>query len=62
MPNKRKHDKCGISVYVPSEIKRALKAEADRIGKPMSELITQIYREKLVGLGYKIEKEGGRNG
>lgn len=56
MPNKRKNDKCGISVYVPSEIKKALKAEANRIGKPMSELITELYREKLVELGYEIEK------
>ena len=59
MPNKRKNDKCGISVYVPSEIKKALMAEAARSGKPMSELITEIYREKLVALGFKFEKTGG---
>lgn len=54
MPNKRDKDKCGISVYVPSKIKDALKTEADRRSVHMSELVTDIYREKLGNLGYDV--------
>ena len=53
MPNKRNKDKCGISVYVPSKIKDAL-TEADRRSVHMSELVTDIYREKLGDLGYDV--------
>ena len=61
MPNKRDKDKCGISVYVPSTIKKALKAEAKKQRKPMSELVTDLYREKLMALGYDLEERDSDN-
>ncbi len=61
MPNKRDKNKSGISVYVPSAIKGALKSEASRQNIPMSEFVTDIYREKLEGLGYDFSKEDNGN-
>ena len=62
MPNKKDKNKSGISVYVPSEIKEALKSEAERQNRPMSEFVTDIYREKLENLGYDFSgKEAHRN-
>lgn len=55
MPNKRKKTKRGISVYVPDEIKRALVAEAERRGIPMSKLVTELYRAELERLGYNLK-------
>lgn len=54
MPNQRNKNKSGISVYVPDEIKDALKTEAQKRNLPMSELVTNIYRDKLSELGYDI--------
>lgn len=56
MPNQRKKDKRGISVYVPSAIKNALAEEAERRGVPMSELITELYRAELERLGYNLNE------
>lgn len=54
MPNQRKKDKRGISVYVSDKIKAALVAEAERRGVHMSELVTEIYRLELERLGYDL--------
>lgn len=54
MPNKRDKNKSGISVYVPSQIKTALMTEASRRKQPMSQLITEIYHDKLTELGYDV--------
>lgn len=54
MPNKRDKNKCGISVYVPLQIKDALMTEASRRNQPMSQLITEIYHDKLTELGYDV--------
>ena len=56
MPNQRKKGKKGISVYVPEDIKNALVHEAERLGIPMSELVTRIYRDALEQRGYQITK------
>lgn len=61
MPNKRDKNKSGISVYVPSAIKKALKSEAERQNRPMSEFVTEIYREKLEHLGYDLKDEEEEN-
>ena len=55
MPNQRKKDKRGISVYVPRTIKNALVEEAEKRGVPMSELITELYRAELERLGYNLK-------
>jgi len=54
MPNQRDKNKSGISVYVPDEIKDALKTEAHKRNLPMSEFVTDIYRDKLSELGYDL--------
>lgn len=54
MPNQRDKNKCGISVYVPLQIKDALMTEASRRKQPMSRLITEIYSDTLNELGYDI--------
>lgn len=54
MPNKRDKNKCGISVYVPLPIKDALMTEASRRKQPMSQLVTEIYQDKLSELGYDV--------
>ena len=56
MPNQRKKDKRGISVYVPRTIKNALVEEAEKRGVPMSELITELYRAELERLGYNLNE------
>lgn len=57
MPNQRKKTKRGISVYVPSEIKRALATEAARRGIRMSVLVTELYRAELERLGYNLTEK-----
>lgn len=58
MPNQRKKDKKGISVYVPDKIKAALAAESKRRGIPMSELVTEFYKTALEKLGYDLSTTG----
>lgn len=46
-----------MSVYIPSDIKSAIEAEAKKQGVPMSVLVTRFYRDKLRSLGYDIADE-----
>ena len=61
MPNQRKKTKRGISVYVPEEIKDALRAECMRRGVTLARLVTEIYRSELRKLGYTIKAKEGAN-
>ena len=56
MPNQRSKGKSGMSVYIPEDMKEAIKTEADRQGVPMSTLVQQIYFEALTKRGYNLKK------
>ena len=56
MPNQRSKGKRGMSVYVPEDMKEAIRLEAERQGVSMGTLVKQIYFEALSKRGYILKE------
>jgi hypothetical protein len=61
MPNQRHKDKVIVSVYIPSELKAELRAEARRRGVPVSVIVTEFYVKGLQDRGMRINEKGERH-
>ena len=60
MPNQRHSDKEALNTWTYRHIKQAMKDEAKRTGKSVSDLAVDFYIEGLQKRGVKI-KGGGRD-